>query len=174
MKMMMVTKETHENNPHENNPHENKPHENNPENNEIYTDMQPRAWEDKKKKPLLIIQDEDLPIFIKSNVNGLSYYYCVRDKPYVNAAAFCNYNTNYVARCVGKHTDDDGANMITYEMISNPDHYLKCEYVVTSSNEFSNKNFTRLPKDYWTNYKNYRNIIFKKYFIDHVELTGIY
>lgn len=138
-----------------------------------YTQLKPIAWKDKKEKLLLIKQIEEYDKPLTFDLMRIGNYYSVRDKPYPDYSLYVSYGY-FVAQCIGKETDEKGINWITYKMISNPDEYLKCQYIVIKSKIFTNKNFQRLPEDFWTNYKKYKKCIDKEYFIDHVELTGIY
>lgn len=124
----------------------------------------------KKEKPLLVKQFEEYNKPLTFDLMSIGNFYSVRDKPDYYGASY----QNFVAQCIGKETDCNGVNWITYKMISNPDEYLECRYIVIKSNVFTNKNFKRLPEDFWINYKKYEKQICKEYYIDHVELTGIY
>ena len=100
----------------------------------------------------------------------LNNYYVVKEKPdYYGAEKF----DSCLMLCIGKETDKDGKNWVTYGLISDPDDYLGCRYIVIKSSVFSTKKFRRLPHDYSTNPYKYSNID-KEYYVDHVELTGIY
>jgi hypothetical protein len=138
-----------------------------------YTHLETIAWENKKVKPLLVKQIEDYDKPLTFDLMKIGNYYSVRVKPYPDYSPYVSYG-NFVAQCIGKEFDKKGNKWITYKMISDPDEYLKCQYIVIKSTKFTNKTFKRLPEDYWTNYKKYEKQINKEYEIDHVELTGIY
>lgn len=124
----------------------------------------------KKEKPLLIKQIEQYAKPLTFDLMTIGNYYVVREKPYSDWAD----DDNFVMQCIGKEIDTYGNKWINYKMTSDPDEYLGCRYIVTKSNKFTNKKFRRLPHDFWTNYLKYKNQIKKEYFVDHVELTGIY
>ncbi len=123
-----------------------------------------------KEKPILVKQYENYSTPLTFDLVRVGNYYIVRDKPEY-------WNSTYesiVMQCIGKEIDVNGVQLITYQMISNPDHYLELKYIVTKSDEFNPKKFRRLPHDFWTNFIKYEKQIHKEFYIDHVELTGIY
>lgn len=134
-------------------------------------DAIPYNKNEKKEKPLLIKQIEQYDKPLTFDLMTIGNYYVVRDEPYSD---WSDYEDNFVMQCIGKEIDTYGNKWITYKMISNPDEYLGCRYIVTKSHEFTNKKFRRLPNDFWFNYHKYKKQIKKEYYIDHVELTGIY
>lgn len=126
--------------------------------------------------PLDYYKDEGKPTIkqiessepLSFNLMTVGNYYVVKDTNYDDQTF-----SNFVAQCVEKEIDEKGVKYITYEMMSNSDNYLGCKYIVKRSCEFSNSKFKRLPNDYWLNTGKYKNIQ-KKFYIDHVDLTGIY
>ena len=125
--------------------------------------------EAKKEKPILIKQKENYKKPLTFELMVVGNYYVVRERAEYYDAPF----GDYVMQCVGKDVDSNGVGWITYQLTSNPDDYLECRYIVTKSSSFSNRKFRRLPNSYWRNLDKY-NKIKKEYYIDHVELTGIY
>ncbi len=123
-----------------------------------------------KEKPLLVKQYENYSTPLTFDLMKVGNYYITRDKSDCWGATY----ENFVAQCIGKEIDTNGILWVTYQMISNPDHYLECKYIVTKTQEFEPKNFRRLPHDFWINYEKYKNHINKEFYIDHVALTGIY
>lgn len=137
------------------------------------TNMKPISYnkKEKREKPLMIKQIEQYDKPLTFDLMTLGNYYVVRDEPYSD---WVDHDDNFVMQCIGKETDENGIRWINYKMTSNPDEYLGCRYIVTKSHQFTNQKFKRLPQDFWTNYHKYKKQIKKEYYIDHIELTGIF
>ena len=123
-----------------------------------------------EEKPKLVKQYENYSIPLTFKLMKIGNYYIVRDKPDYWGAT----DEDIVMKCINKSIYKNGLEIVTYQMISNPDDYLEIKYIVTQNAEFKTNKFRRLPHDFWFNYKKYKKQICKYFYIDHVALTGIY